>query len=238
MSDIHALSGAYAVDALDDVERELFERHLATCADCRAEVDSLRETSALMAETTAVAPPPALRDKLLADIQTVRPLPPVVTSLHTRRRRRFPALLAAAAAVVAIGGGAAVVQPWNDDQGTTQQMTVAQQVLGADDAKETKVDLAGGAHARVIRSASIGKAVLVTEDMPAAPDGKVYQAWLQSPQGAMVPAGLMPAGPDQELVLQGDASTATAAGITVEPAGGSKVPTSDPIALFDFQQGV
>ena len=36
--------------------------------------------------------------------------------------------------------------------------------------------------------------MLVTEDMPAAPDGKVYQLWLQSPADEMVSAGLMPAG--------------------------------------------
>ena len=35
MSDIHALVGAYAVDALDDVERAAFERHLAECAACQ-----------------------------------------------------------------------------------------------------------------------------------------------------------------------------------------------------------
>jgi hypothetical protein len=30
-NDIHSLSGAYAVDAVDDVERARFEAHLATC---------------------------------------------------------------------------------------------------------------------------------------------------------------------------------------------------------------
>ena len=45
MTDVHALSGAYAVDALDDIERAAFERHLAACAECRAEVASLRETA-------------------------------------------------------------------------------------------------------------------------------------------------------------------------------------------------
>ena len=40
MSEIHALSGAYAVNALDDIERAQFERHLAECAECRAEVAS------------------------------------------------------------------------------------------------------------------------------------------------------------------------------------------------------
>ncbi|KRF16483.1 anti-sigma factor [Nocardioides sp. Soil797] len=256
MSDIHALVGAYAVDAVDDVERELFEQHLAECADCRAEVDSLRETSALMAETVATPPPPALRDRLLADIKTVRPLPPEVvpagieaagaeassgtvevTSLESRRRRRFPALLAAAAAVVVIGGGAtAVLQPWDDQ--TTQQVSATQQVMNADDAKEVSVDLPGGASAEVVRSTSLGKAVLVTHDMPDAPEGKVYQLWLQSPEGTMVSAGLMPRGADQQVMLEGDAGSATAAGITVEPAGGSEAPTSDPIALFDLEQGV
>ena len=59
MSDIHALSGAYAVDALDDDERTEFEQHLAVCAECRAEVASFRETAALIAETQAETPPPS-----------------------------------------------------------------------------------------------------------------------------------------------------------------------------------
>ena len=60
MSDIHKLSGAYALDAVDDIERAAFERHLAECEDCRTEVASLRETTALLAESTAVTPPPSL----------------------------------------------------------------------------------------------------------------------------------------------------------------------------------
>jgi anti-sigma factor RsiW len=56
-SDIHALSGAYAIDALDDIERAQFERHLAECAECRAEVDSLREAAGLL------APPPSRRPR-------------------------------------------------------------------------------------------------------------------------------------------------------------------------------
>ena len=36
--DIHALCGAYAVDAVDDLERAAFDRHLADCEACAAEV--------------------------------------------------------------------------------------------------------------------------------------------------------------------------------------------------------
>ena len=62
MSDIHKLTGAYALDAVDDIERARFEQHLATCEDCRAEVAELRETAALLADDVAVTAPASLRE--------------------------------------------------------------------------------------------------------------------------------------------------------------------------------
>jgi anti-sigma-K factor RskA len=241
VNDIHALSGAYVVEALDDHERELFEQHLADCAACQAEVAGLREASAMLAETTYAAPPPALRDKVLADIGKVRPLPPlpeqkpVVRDLESVRRRRFPVGLAAAAAVLAVlGAGAVATQPWQDDASKT--LTAAERVLQASDAERVSVQL-GGAEATVVRSVSEGRAVIVTKDMPPPPGGKVYELWLQRPEGNMVPAGLMPPGSDNTVLLEGDASDAIGAGVTVEPApDGSQVPTTTPIALFDFEQ--
>jgi len=229
MTDVHALSGAYAVDALDDIERAAFERHLAACAECRAEVASLRETAALLASTEAIEPPAALRDRVLAGISTVRPLPPEVAPEIRRRPGRAARFLVAAAASVVIVGAGAVVwqQPWEDNP------TVAESVLSAADAQSTTLDL-DGASATVTHSDSLGRAVIVTDDMPPPPEGKVYQLWLQQPGDGMVSAGLMPVDPDQTVVLDGDAATATAAGITVEPAGGSPEPTTAPIALFAF----
>ncbi|HEX7718147.1 MAG TPA: zf-HC2 domain-containing protein, partial [Marmoricola sp.] len=64
--DIHALSGAYAVDALDDIERARFEEHLAVCADCRDEVAGLRDSAWMLASLTDTPPPPEMRDRLLA----------------------------------------------------------------------------------------------------------------------------------------------------------------------------
>lgn len=174
----------------------------------------------------------------MAEVSTVRPLPPETprpTNIETRRRRWLPAALVAAAAVAVVGAGAVVVQPWDRDHGTEQQMTATEQVLQASDAEEVALDL-DGATAKLVRSPELGKAVLVTQDMPSAPEGKVYQLWLQDDAGAMVPAGLMPDAANQELLLDGDAASATGAGITVEPDGGSEQPTSEPIALFDFEK--
>lgn len=228
MTDVHALSGAYAVDALDDIERASFERHLAECAECRAEVASLRETAALLASTEAVEPPASLRDRVLADISTVRPLPPEVAPA-ARARRHLGALVAAAAVVVALLGAGVVVwhQPWQDNT------TVAESVLSADDAQSTTLEL-GEATATMTHSDSLGRAVIVTDDMPPPPEGKVYQLWFDVPGEGMVSAGLMPVATDQTVVLDGDAATATGAGITVEPAGGSPHPTTEPVALFAF----
>lgn len=235
MSDIHRLTGAYAIDALDDLERARFEQHLEVCEDCRTEVASLRETAAMLSETTALAPPPALRESVLAGISQVRPLPPLVPPAPVRvtGRRWFP-FLVAAVVVGLLSVGAAVWQPWAEQDRT--RLSAAEQVLRAPDAQEVTVDLGPAGRATVVRSVSQARAVLVTEDMAPAPAGKVYEVWLQDDSGSMVPAGLMPRGPDQQMVLEGDAAAATAAGITVEPAGGSPAPTSEPIVLFDFSE--
>jgi anti-sigma-K factor RskA len=272
--DIHALSGAYAVDALDDDERAQFEQHLAGCSACQAEVASLVAAATALSSLSDTPPPPSLRASVLQGITTIRPLPPVVpydraqgdgtgtqpstqpsptpgtdpapdtapdeladrrAGRHANRRRSGPLrwLVAAAAAAVLVVGGVAV---WRSaDSGPATPPTVAEQVRSAPDAKTSAdVALPGGGTATVVRSASLGKAVVITSDLPSAPPGKVYQLWLQDPSGHFTSAGLMAGSGDQAVVLQGDAADAQAAGITVEPAGGSEQPTSNPIAFFTF----
>jgi hypothetical protein len=243
MSDIHALSGAYAVDALDEAERAEFERHLAECPACTSEVDSLQEAAALLAETTAVAPSTELRERVLAQITNVRPLPPVVrddyaaasgatvTTIESHRQRRFRPFLAAAAAAILIGTGGVVWQQANDDAAPGSRY---EQVLEASDAQRFTVNV-GDATATVVRSKKLNEAWLVTEDMPAAPNGHAYALWLQH-DNLMVPAGIMPKGSDNEVLLSGDAASANGAGITVENVGDEPTePSDEVVALFDFE---
>ncbi len=256
MTDVHALSGAYAIDALDGDERAQFEEHLAGCADCRDEVAGLRQAGAMLGLSTVTTPPAGLRDRVLADIATVRPLPPQVAGVsdlgarRRRRGRRLGALAAAAAVVAVVGGGAAVWQPWSDDDAglsatpsppagsaspTPDALQVAaERVLTAPDAETHARALEVGGSATVARSRELDEAVVVTQGLPALPRGEVYQTWLRV-DGEMVPAGLMPRG-GHTAVLEGDARQAEAIGITVEPAGGSPRPTSQPIAYFPLEQ--
>lgn len=245
---LHTLSGAYVVDALDDDERALFENHLPGCLDCQREVASLREATALMADAAALPPPASLRGSVLAGIKTIRPLPPetgaqakpeesapaIAKVLPMRpRRRRIATLVAAAAAVVAIGGGL-VFEPWEDNNPAPAVLSATDRVLNAADVQKVSMSFKDGATASVYRSRSEGRAVLMTQDMALPPAGKAYEVWLQDASGTMVPAGLMKPKGDNKLLLEGDASKATGVGITVEPAGGSKSPTGEPIALFEL----
>jgi len=236
--DVHKLTGAYAVDALDELERARFEQHLSGCEDCRAEVAELLETAALLAETTATPPPASLRESVLAGISQVRPLPPELPrpAETSRRRTAWIPLLVAAALALVVGVGAMIAQPWADDDSGGGTLTAAEQVMRADDAQKVFVDLGEAGRATVVRSKSVDRAVIVTEDMVAAPSGKAYELWFQTPTEDMVPAGMMPEGSDQTMLLEGSAADAIAVGITVEPEGGSPEPTSEPIALFDLSE--
>ncbi len=234
MSEIHALSGAYAVDALDDDERAQFEEHLAGCAACRSEVDSLREAAALLAETTVVVPSAGLRDRVLAEAGGVRPLPPAgatVTALEPRRRRRVVPFLAAAAAVVAIGAGGVVWQQVNDDGPCSS----TECVIEASDVQRFTIPVGDGGSATVYRSKELNEAAIVTKGMPAAPAGHQYVLWLQH-GSMMTQAGLMPEGSDNEVLFSGDAATADGAAVSVEDDGAApSQPSDDVVALFSFE---
>lgn len=228
--DLHSLSGAYVLDALSDQERADFKVHLRRCPACRDEVDSLREVTPLLAETVSTPPPPALREAVLAAAATTRQEAPVVEAgdvrpLRQRVRRHWVALAAAAALVV--GGGIT----WQVvDQVTT---SVTDEVMAAPDARSWETTTADGGTVRVVRSERMGKAVLQVEGLAAPDSGHAYQAWLQDASGAMSPAGVMST-TDGEMVLEGDVDAALGVGLSVEPAGGSAQPTTDPVALVEL----
>src|SRR5712692_5950427 len=85
--DMHSLSGAYALDALEGgAERDRFTRHLNRCQSCAGEIRGFREVATAMAFAAAAEPPPELRDRVLAAAARTRQLPPEVRT-HARPRR-------------------------------------------------------------------------------------------------------------------------------------------------------
>ncbi|MBN3932537.1 anti-sigma factor [Streptomyces verrucosisporus] len=256
VADLHTLTGAYAVDALDGPEREDFERHLAVCAPCRDEVRELTATAARLGPAASAAPPPGMREEVLRRVATVRQEPPrarppagfpgspvspasTVGGAGRPRRRTRLVLAACLASAVALGGVAA----WQYDRARDARQSAEQAqrradeltgLLAAPDARIAAGELPGGGSATVVVSRSRDRAAFLAARLPEPPAGKVYQLWFDD-EGAMRPAGVVDAsGGRAAVMMDGPVAGADGMGVTVEPEGGSAQPTSEPLAVMEF----
>jgi anti-sigma-K factor RskA len=225
--DVHALTGAYALDAVPELERVSFERHLAECDACTQEVRELRETAAQLGQSAAADPPPWLKSRVLARVSEVRQLPPDQLPRAESARRRSPwalRLTSAAAAVLLVVAGALGVIVVRQ-QGELDDTRPYAAILQAPDAKFGSATApTGNGSATVVASRDLGQAVVIMKDMPAPEAGKIYQAWFIKGAEARS-AGLMQ-GNELKATGLGDADRI---GITEEKAGGAEKPSMDPI---------
>lgn len=235
-ADLHTLTGAYALNALSDDERAAFENHLTQCEACRSEVAELRETAARLGSAVAAPAPPQLKATVLEQVGRTRQLHPEGGQVRPLRRRpwspRLTALAAAAAVITAVLLGAQVINLSRDLEQANQrlsQLTASQaaviDVLTAPDARVV-TSSRGEIAAAVVISRKTGKLAFVPQRMPAPGPGRTYQLWLITPHGAHS-AGLL--GNAKQPVIATTVADTRQVGVTVEPAGGSAQPSSDPV---------
>lgn len=249
-ADLHTLTGAYALHALAPEERAGFERHLEACPACAQEVRELVATAARLGSAVTVTPPPALKEQVLRRIATERQDPPKVTPQsrggggQARGRALSRFVLAACLAAAAAFGGIAVWQHQEardarqraeaSELRSQQRSEALAAVLAAPDAKVSTGKLTDGATGTVVVSRDRDKAAFIASGLPRTPGGKVYQLWYDD-GGKMRSAGLLaPSAGSDAVLMAGSVGSASGMGITVEPAGGSAEPTSDPLALMTF----
>ncbi len=239
-TEIHTLAGAYALDALTEIERARFARHIAECEACAAEVAELNETASRLSAAAWEVPPARLRDAVLQSVSQTRQVTAgkADRALHgdvMRWRRRTAA--AVAAGVVALGGMATVwvVQEGRvgDARQQAQQLASDQArlnaVLAAGDARLRTANVPGGGRVTVAMSPSLDDGVVLISDLPAPPEGKAYQLWLIEGTST-TSVGVMAAGQRSGAALLESLGSADTFGVTVEPVGGSPRPTSPPVA--------
>jgi hypothetical protein len=230
--DLHVFSGSYVLDAVSDEEREEFDRHLPHCLSCDAEVRGLRETAARLAMAAAVAPPTRMEQRVLAAAYRIRQLPPLPGD-RPRRHARMPrvprrVVTLAAAASVAVAAGLGVTQLTTQHQLRSVQAGNAAiaKVLTAPDARVRIARTSAGGSVTVVASAALREAVVSTNGMAAPPAGRVYQVWVMSGSAARS-AGLL----HGSTLLAAAVASGDRIGISVEPAGGSRRPTTTPVAV-------
>ena len=246
-----------ALDSASEVTR--FNRHLTRCQSCASEVRGFREVATAMAFAATTEPPPEMRDQVLAAVARTRQLAPEIRTHARPRRTRGTApwlpwlsgAVATAAIAVAVFFGftqAHTQDELNQARAQNQSLATAQarveaeltqakqhdqalaQILGAPHVTLLSHSTSKGGVAVVVLDAATRKLVVATSGLPALPAGKVYQLWLIGPV-KIVSAGLLPsaqAGVTTPVVATGIVK-GDKLGLTVEPAGGSKQPTTTPI---------
>ena len=205
----------------------------------------MRETAARLAMATAVTPPPEMRSQVLAAAARTRQLPPRGSRLlglpGMRPRLRRPPLSLAAVTTGVLALAAAVAFLLVTQASTSTQLEQARAsdkaiaaVLAAPDAHIEAVPATVGGTVTAVVSVREHEAVITTTDVPPLPRTRVYQLWVMTPVGRATSAGLLTVtspGPVTPVlasgILPGDRL-----GVTVEPAGGTKQPTTTPVVVM------
>ncbi|MBO0835978.1 MAG: anti-sigma factor [Actinobacteria bacterium] len=245
-TELHGLVGAYVLDAVAEADRFEFERHLLTCEQCREDVRGLREASSRLAAAAAITPRPALREPTLRAAALIRQVPPVVDAERVAKLNRGRAIVrrvvarrwvaGTAAGLAAVLAIAAVLLGVH--AGSMRQSLLTQQqhdramtaVLGAHDAVAMTAKVSTGGTATVVMSHRARALVFTGNGLARLRGAKAYELWLAGPDGVR-PAGMLPAGRHgmSGPTVVGGLKSGQQILMTVEPASGSRLPTSAPV---------
>ena len=201
----------FLLGALEPAEARAFARHMRSCAVCRDEVAALAPVlDVLPSCVPRYEVTPALRRGLM---HVVRSEPKVSSAGNTRLARTsrlsWPALLrpaAVAGLALAVTLTVVIAAGWHGSPPRVIQAS----------AGDAQLQIAGG------------RGELIVDHLPPAPPDRIYELWLQRGTRAPAPSTLF------EVTSRGTAVLGVAGGmtgitrvlVTVEPAGGSRVPTT------------
>jgi hypothetical protein len=222
--------GAYLLGALNELETEVFERHLDSCGSCRRELEQLRVASeALPRAVEPVVPPPELKESLMRTVwaeaeerQEAKPERRWSRPFLGRLFELRPAMAAGlAACLLAVGVGIGI-GVGNIGGGGGERTLAALVDNSRAPAGSASLDVPGGG----------GKgAILTVQGLPDPGAGKVYEVWVQR-SGVMQPAGALfsvGSGGSGSAGIPGKLKGAEAVAVTAERAGGALKPTEMPV---------
>jgi anti-sigma-K factor RskA len=241
------LLGAFALGAVDAEEAAAVRAHLATCAECQAEIAELwLAVDSLPSTIEPMEPPPALRDRIAAAIAVeaaspapAPPAPPVAPALEPASTIapappapepvRKPASFwsratpwAAAAILLLLSAGLLV---WNlrlREQIATAPVTETIALAPTDAAPE--------ARGEVTYLPQDDLFILDVRDLPPLEPDQVYEVWLIGEDGVPAPAGIFDQPTDQHAIVA-DRDRYETLAITAEPGPlGTEAPTGEIVA--------
>jgi len=235
-ADYKEMLPAHALSALDASEAQALNEHLAECAECRQELAHWENTAAALAlNAPPMEPSPAVRDRIMnavraddKDDKDAR----VVPFASPRRNvwRSFGSLGAIAAVILFVALLVGIVVLWQQNRRLQQENELVKLLNepGSRLAELKGTTQASGAIAKLAYDKN-GRALLVANGLPPAPQGKEYQLWFIVGTNPPVPGKTF--APDKagrgtlnDQVPKQALDSAVFA-ITLEPAGGVNAPT-------------
>ena len=243
------LVAVLALGALPEAEARRVAQHLLTCNACRVLYAELRPAADLVgysAEASSLDEVTSARMKarIMSVVRGEREVP-------ARRKPNFGWLAAAAAAILAVAIGAddyavrdrtartaesqrtALIEQQTRLSEAKSQLGASQKERDASQSRLAALLGPGTKHFAVPQGEVVtsGRRVFLAIKLAALPQGKVYQAWTLA-KGAKAVAPSVTFSPATGGVafveLPVDATGVVAVAVSVEPAGGSRAPTSTP----------
>jgi anti-sigma-K factor RskA len=278
------MAAVHALGALDPAEAREFGTHLATCAECRAELESWQEVTADFAYAAqTVEPSASLRSRILESVRAENKLQNLslaakddqvkasstqveapriesnVLPFANRARSRAEAaarIFAIAASIAFVALIISLILLWNRyntmrhemarlsdrlnqsqeelalEQNTLTRERAVKDLLSAPDAHIASLagtEMAENARARFIFDRKTGRAMLMADGLPPAPEGKAYQLWFIAAGKPPMPGRVFT--PDAQghtemrAEVPAEARSADTFAITLEPQSGMTAPT-------------
>ncbi len=210
-------AAVWALGAMEPGEAAAYRRHLNDCPVCRNEVNALQRVVDVL---PMAAPPFPASDDLRQ-----RMLRGVGAQGRGRRRRRVLAVrvprnpLALAATAAALLAATVILAAGMIGSGSSSRVLQARVVQSP-----------GTAQVRI----SGDRAELIVRHLPPPPAGHIYEVWLARTDGSPAPARALfsvNAHGAADVSVPGDLRHVGEILVTQEPAGGSLVPTHQPVII-------
>ena len=242
---VRELLGAYALNAVDDMERRAVERLVVADPEAARELAGLVATAALLGGAVAAKPPAEVRAAVLAQIgrtpqvgtpQQVRAAGAASSDRADRAARRsglsrptiWLAVAATALGAAAIPSAVAWQQAQQANRAEQQAQAIAD-VLADPAARVVHANVTGGGVAVGILA---GQRALFTATGLADPGaGKVYQLWVLR-DGKPLPDAVLPNDAGCVRAITDKFAAGDSLAVTIEPTGGSTQPTTKPIVVL------
>jgi hypothetical protein len=236
--ELRALIAAYALGAVSVEEAERVREHLSVCDDCRDEANALAETAASLSLAVEPEPlPDGFVERVMARVAV--PDSPVESadepparlaavaerpSARHRERARPRLVHVLGYAALAIGIAILAANLWTLQRQSQRERRLLEAIVRYEG---MWLRGEGEAAGRMVGTKDGG--LFVASGLPEPPSGHTYQLWLIDASGPRS-GGTFEAS-NGVSVVRTDESLEDVEGVavTIEPVGGSRSPTSDPI---------